>query len=227
MMKSALFVLAVFLSRRVNSLDLRLDIAGGTCHNTTEFDYTFDEGVIPGTKEAMDISTLTENEDAIRLYGFSAFRGGDLQEQESAKGSSIQAPPDSEGDFRQRDLKELNCPTFKDCPGSGNREHWCAWICGYWTNPNDYGQGQIPQQNNTNTGGRFLRRVAQDLRIPDEEMSALDTLQPIQYTREDRELWISIEDLVCGWIQRWLDNRLSNCLHGAQLVTCELDLFRR
>ncbi|CAB9500974.1 expressed unknown protein [Seminavis robusta] len=225
-MRSALFIVALFLSSGVSSLDLRLDIAGGICHNNTDFDQTFQDGVIPGTQEVMDISTTTENDDEIRRYGFSAFRGDELptDSDEFAQGAAIHAPEYEDNNLRNRELTRLDCPVYRECPGSGNPTHWCAWICGYWTNPRDH--GQRPEESE---GGRFLRRVTEDLRIPDEEMSELQTLQlePIRYTHEDRELWLTVEGLVCGWIQRWLDTRLSNCLHGAQLVTCELDLFRR
>jgi len=197
----------MLLARQVSSLDLRLDIAGGTCNNVDEFDETFDDGVMPGTAEMMDITTTTLVEDAERRYGFSAFRGGsiDVEEEEIYEGHTDRDPDD-------RALQILDCPVFKECPGSGDPTHWCAWICGYWTEHPDK-ETENREENN------FLRRVTEDLQIPVEE------LQPILYTTEDRELLISIEGLVCGWIQRWLDSRFSRCLNGAALLTCELELL--
>lgn len=250
-MRSTIFLVAVFLSRRASSLDLRLDIAGGRCHNNTEFDNTFDEGVMPGTQEVMDITTDTLNPEAVREYGYSAFRGDDLTNidfklyndlgtlleqmptqdsgqvpgqgpgQRQLRGSSAQEQQD-------RDLQLFfNCPVYKACPGAGDPTHWCAWICGYWhqqysSNPETETkteETQQPERRDSEDGGlRFLKRVTEDLRIPEAE------LEPIRYSPKDRQLWISIEGLVCGWIQRWLDSGLSDCLHGATLVACELDL---
>lgn len=27
--------------------------------------------------------------------------------------------------------QKFDCPTYKDCPGSGNGLHWCCILCGY------------------------------------------------------------------------------------------------
>ena len=193
----------MFLAKRVSSLDLRLDIAGGTCGDVGEFDDTFDEGVMGGTQEMMDITTTTQSEDAIRKYGFSAFRGGSIAVDEEI----YEGHRDRGSD---RNLQILDCPIFKECPGSGDPTHWCAWICGYWS--------EHPSKQSERREDNFLRRVTEDLQISDDE------LEPILYTPEDRQLLISIEGLVCGWIQRWLDSRFSRCLNGAVLLTCELDL---
>lgn len=232
-----LFVIAVFLSsgRRVSCLDLRLDIAGGTCHNTTEFDDSFDTGVMPGTEEAMDITTETLKEEAIRKYGYTAFRGDDienidmqfhtelanqLQDLDLDRAKAEEGPTSRHGGGR--DLFGsfgFDCPVFRECPGAGDPTHWCAWICGYWQRPHD----SASSSERKDSSGGFLRRVTEDLRIPDAELAQLQ-LEPIRYTPQDRQLWISIERLVCGWIERWLDSGLSDCLHGATLITCELDL---
>lgn len=277
-----LFMLvSVFLSsgRQVSSLDLRLDIAGGTCESTRDFDLTFDYGVMPGTEEVMDITTTTLNDDAIRKYGYSAFRGDDIshidflmhtelpngqeEEEEGHLRGRRQRRRQKEGEVDStRDLLYFDCPVFKECAGAGDPTHWCAWICGYWQQPHvtsaassgvyetsstrttesdssttisplsgsETSSSSAEQEQHRRDDNGFLRRVTEDLRIPNDELEQLDLLpsstspQPIRYTPQDRKLWVSIEGLVCGWIQRWLDSELSECLHGATLVTCELEL---
>ena len=225
---TTLLVIAGLLARQGSSLDLRLDIAGGSCQDIEEFDATFDDGVMPGTREVMDITTTTQREDAEKVLGFSAFQGGSesvSNNSSSSSNSSNNTATDddiSERDQDGRDLQLLmfDCPIYKECPGAGDPTHWCTWICGYWydhSSPN-----QRDRDNVDGTGLRMLRRVTQDLQIPDAELEPI--LSPILYTHEDRELLISIEGLVCGWVQRWLDSRFSRCLNGAQVLTCELDL---
>lgn len=267
-MRTTLFVIATFLSRRASGLDLRLDIAGGRCNNNTDFDSTFDDGVMPGTTEVMDITTSTLNEDLVREYGFSAFRGDDINNIDyklhSEVGAmleqvSLQQDPGHRGlrsqvNQDERDLQLFNCPVFRECPGAGDATHWCAWICGYWHQPwstqpeseaprntrapqtaqasqRAQEQKQAERRDSEDGGMRFLRKITEDLRIPESELEPIrqtleprHTLEPIRYTHEDRQLWISIEGLVCGWIQRWLDSGLSDCLYGSTLVACELDL---
>ena len=247
----AMLAVAVFLSsgcRRGSCLDLRLDIAGGSCTNTSEFDNTFDDGVMPGTEEVMDITTTTLKEDATRAYGYSAFRGDDianidfqfhtelLNQIEAATSQVLNQYSPShnphsnqnpEGDDQRRlDMNLFECPVFKECPGAGDPTHWCAWICGYWQQ-NQMSSHNNPVEDQQRHGGgfrRFLRRVTDDLEVPDDDLAKLDAFEPIRYTPQDRQLWISIEGLVCGWIERWLDSAKSNCLHGAILNACELDL---
>lgn len=116
----------------------------------------------------------------------------------------------------------FDCPVYRECPGAGDPSHWCAWICGYWTSDSSRERGDGTNSDVEGEGLRMLRRVTRDLQIPDDEVEPL--LQPILYTHEDRELMISIEGIVCGWIQRWLDTGFSRCLHGAHVMTCQLSL---
>jgi len=225
-----LLLVAGLLARRASSLDLRLDIAGGNCNDVDEFDDTFNDGVIPATEEVMDITTTTQHEETDRIFGFSVFRGGeknvtDSSEPDTNRTGTSTAPRHQ----NDRDLLFLDCPVFSECPGAGDPYHWCTWICGYW-DILDTPRRRSDRQSADGEGGlRMLRRVTQDLRIPDEEVRPLldleeHRLEPISYTHEDRELMIGIENLVCGWIQRWLDSPFSRCLNGAQLFICELDL---
>lgn len=192
-----------------------LDIAGGTCQDRSSLDDSFDGGLLQGAEEVIDMTTTTTSitGEEERRFGFSAFRGGTDGGFFNFGGNGNNEA--TVEDPFNRNLQGMECPVYQDCPGAGNPYHWCAWICGYWV------AGQ-PRQPRPSGGNGFLRRVMEDLNIAESELE--DALEPITYSHEDRELRISIESFVCGWVQRWLDTRFARCLYGATLEVCELDL---
>ena len=207
-------IVAFILSQQVSALDLRMDIAGGTCHNVTEFDDTFAEGIMPGAEELVQLTTITQDEDMEIKYGFSVIQGG--------TNSNSTTESAQHQDDRDLLLVSFDCPTYNECPGMGNPYHWCAWMCGYWFQRPTHLTGRRRPER-----GGFFRRIMEDLQLTEDEVAPVAEfeLRPIEYTSEDRELRLSIEGLVCGWIQKWMDSRFSRCLQGATLMTCELDLF--